>query len=148
MKLSANFTLGEFTASDNAQRLRIDNSLPPELLNKAAITAEMMERIRSALGDKPIIITSGYRCLALNRAIGSSDGSDHVKAMAVDFKCPEFGTPFAVATFLAAQVDSLAIGQIIAEFSSWIHVSTRQPSNPVNRVITINAQGTHTGIVK
>jgi len=148
VKLSANFTLEEFTASDNAQRLRIDNSLPPELLNKAAITAEMMERIRSALGNKPIIITSGYRCLALNRAIRSSDGSDHVKAMAVDFKCPEFGTPFAVATFLAAQVHSLVIGQIIAEFSSWIHVSTRQPTNPVNRIITINAQGTHSGIVK
>lgn len=148
MKLTPNFTLEEFTASDTAARRRIDNSLPDGLLNTAAITAEMMERIRAALGDKPIQVTSAYRCQELNRAIGSGDGSDHPKAMAVDFKCPDFGTPFAVATFLASQVDQLGIGQLIAEFGSWVHVSTRKPALAANRVITIDSGGTRMGVVR
>ena len=148
MKLSPNFTMEEFIASETAMRRRIDNSLPPELLRTAANTADMMERIRAVLGDKPIQFTSAYRCQELNRAIGSSDTSDHPKAMAVDFKCPDFGTPFAVATFLASQVDQLGIGQLIAEFGSWVHVSTRKPALAANRVITIDSSGTRIGVVR
>lgn len=147
MKLSTNFTLAEFTASDTAERLRIDNSLPPEMLNAAQNTAEMMEKIRAVLGDNAIIVTSGYRCPELNRAIGSSDTSDHLKAAAVDFKCPSFGAPKDIALHLADKIDSLGIGQLIHEYESWVHVSTRRPSKDVNRVITINQTGTHAGIV-
>jgi len=147
MKLSEHFSLAEFTASDTAERRRIDNSLPPELLNAAQNTAEMMEKIREVLGDNPIIITSGYRCPELNRAIGSGDSSDHLKAAAVDFKCPSFGSPKAVAMHLADKIDSLGVGQLIHEFDSWCHVSARRPSRDVNRVITINQSGTHAGIV-
>ena len=147
MKLSANFSLEEFTASETAERRRLDNSLPPELLMTAQNTAEMMEKIRAVLGDNPIIITSGYRSPEVNRAIGSGDSSDHIKAMAVDFKCPAYGTPKAVALHLADKIDSLGIGQLIAEYSQWIHVSTRKPSKEINRVITINQAGTHVGIV-
>lgn len=147
MKLSTHFTLAEFTASDTAERRRIDNSLPPELLNAAQNTAEMMEKIRAVLGDQEITVTSGYRCPDLNRAIGSGDSSDHLKAAAVDFKCPSFGSPRAIALHLADKIDSLGIGQLIFEFDSWVHVSTRRPSRDVNRVITINQAGTHAGIV-
>lgn len=148
MKLSEHFTLAEFTASDTAERRRINNELPPELLGTAQNTAEMMEKIRKVLGDNPLIITSGYRCPELNRAIGSSDTSDHLKAMAVDFKCPSFGSPYAVAKHLADKIDSLGVGQLIAEYGQWCHVSTRRPSKDINRVITINQSGTHAGIVQ
>lgn len=146
MKLSDHFTLEEFIASDTAARKGIDNSLPDSLLATARETAEMMERIRDALGGKPIIITSGYRCPELNRAIGSGDGSDHPKAMAVDFKCPAFGTPYAVAHHLAPMVSVLGIGQLIHEFGSWIHCSTRTPGKILNRIITISAAGTEVGV--
>lgn len=147
MKLSAHFTLEEFTASETAERRRLDNTLPPELLMTAQNTAEMMEKIRIALGDNPITVTSGYRSPEVNRAIGSGDSSDHIKAMAVDFKCPAYGTPKAVALHLADKIDSLGIGQIILEYNAWCHVSTRRPSKEINRVITINQSGTHAGIV-
>ena len=147
MKLSAHFTLEEFTTSETAERRRIDNSLPPELLNAAQNTAEMMERIRAVLGDLPITVTSGYRSPEVNRAIGSADTSDHPKAAAVDFKCPAFGTPKEIALHLADKIDSLGIGQLIYEFSSWVHVSTRRPLKDVNRVITIDQTGTRAGIV-
>jgi hypothetical protein len=49
-----------------------------------------------------MLISSGYRCLALNRAIGSSDTSDHIKAMAADFRAPAFGSPLEVSKALLA----------------------------------------------
>lgn len=151
MNLTEHFTVAEFTDSDTARRHGIDNSLPATLLVEATSTCEMLERIRARLSrlvgqPVPIIVTSGYRCLALNRVIGSGDGSDHVRAAAVDFKAPKFGTAFQLATILAPLVGELGIGQLIHEFGSWVHVSTRVPSKPVNRIITISRRGTEAGI--
>ena len=150
MKLSAHFDLSEFTASDTAARLGIDNDLPIDLIAQAKKTAEMLEGIRYYLGDiaakpVPILVSSGYRCPALNEAIGST-GADHPRMMAIDFKAPAFGSPLEVCRALAPAVDVLKIGQIIYEFGSWIHVSTRIPDKIINRIITINKRGTFAGI--
>lgn len=149
MKLSEHFTLQEFVRSDKARAKGIDNSLPPQMLTEAQNTAAMMERIRAHLGGVPILVTSGYRCPQLNRAVGGAAGSDHVQAMAVDFKAPAYGTPFEIARELARYVDELEIGQLIHECPGgvWVHVSTRQPERSINRVITITAAGTVGGIV-
>lgn len=146
MKLSDHFTLEEFTASDTAVRLGLDNSVPPELMANALAAAAMMERIRDALGAKPIIVTSGYRSPAVNKAVGSGPGSDHPKAMAWDFKCPAYGTPYEICQHLAPLVSVLDIGQLIHEFGRWVHVSTRTPDKLLNRIITISAAGTEVGI--
>jgi zinc D-Ala-D-Ala carboxypeptidase len=152
MKLSTHFTLEEFAASDTASRLGIDNHVPPDLIAHACETADMMESIRALLSEQkgkdcPIQITSGYRCLALNRMIGSSDSSAHVKAYAVDFKCPAFGTPFEVAKFLSGRMKEAQIGQLIHEFGAWVHVSPLLPGKVVNRVITIDRDGTRVGVL-
>ena len=151
--ISPHFSIEEFTASDTALRLGIDNTLPPELMANARATAMMLERIRAHLiymrgRPVPIILTSGYRCPELNRAIGSTDTSDHRQAMAADCRAPDFGAPYEVCTALAPVVSLLNIGQLIYEFGSWIHISTRIPDKAVNRIITINKRGTHAGIVE
>jgi zinc D-Ala-D-Ala carboxypeptidase len=151
VKLSEHFTLAEFIDSDTAARHAIDNSLPATLLPMAARTCEMLERIRAhlmQLAGKPIplIVTSGYRCQALNAAIGSSPASDHVLAMAADFKAPLFGSAFQVAKALAPHVEGLEIGQLIHEFGAWVHVSTRRPTKQLNRIITIGRSGVDVGI--
>lgn len=151
MNLTPHFTREEFTASDTALRLGIDNSLPEQMLDEARRTCEMMERIRARLtrlaGQQvPIVVTSGYRCLQLNRAIGSADTSDHVRAMAMDFKAGYFGAPYHVARMLAPLVDELSIGQLIHEYGTWVHVSTRLPADPINRIITISKRGTEVGV--
>ena len=153
MKLSAHFDLEEFTCSDTAARMCINNDLPIELLAEAKKTADMMEAIRAYLSDRlqkpcPVIITSAYRCPQLNKAIGSSETSDHIKMMAVDFKAPAFGSPYDICRELAPAMSMLGIGQIIYEFESWIHVSTRIPDKVINCIITINKDGTHAGIVE
>jgi hypothetical protein len=151
MQLSKHFSLAEFTASDKARDLGIDNSLPAELLEAAIETAAMHERIRAYLSTLaghpvPIIVTSGYRCLALNRAIGSKDTSDHPRMLAVDWKAPAFGTPYRVCKALAPEAASLGIGQLIHEFGAWIHTSRGTPARPANRVITISNAGTQLGV--
>ena len=143
--MTPHFSLAEFTASDTAARLGIDNSLPNELREAAHRTLEMMERIRSHLGV-PITITSGYRCEALNRAIGSKPGSDHTLAFAVDFKASRAGTPAKIAKSLESVIGVLGIGQLILEFGTWVHVSTKIPDKPINRIITIDKNGARAGI--
>lgn len=155
MKLSENFTLAEFVASSKARQLGIFNELPAGLLEEARRTAQMLERIRAALSDLrgvdvPILISSGYRCHALNAAVGGSNRSDHIRALAADWSAPAFGTPYQIAVALAPMVRGLGIGQLIYERPVpgrvWVHTSTRLPAQPVNRVITIGPTGVMLGI--
>ena len=143
--MTPHFSLDEFTASDTAARLNIDNRIPDELRENALKTLQMMERIRFHI-DAPITITSGYRCEALNRAVGSKPTSDHTLAFAVDFKAPKAGTPYEIAKDLAGVIDVLGIGQLILEFSSWCHVSLARPDKTINRIITIDKTGVRAGI--
>lgn len=148
-------TIEDFTRSSTAARMGINNTLPDSLMPAAVETLAMIRRIHAALSAKAgrdvrIIISSGYRCRELNRAIGSKDTSDHTAARALDWEAPDFGTPTQVCRFLATLVDDLDIGQLINEFpdrSGWIHTSTRRPANQANRVITISRAGTVAGIV-
>ena len=143
--MTSHFSLEEFTASDTAARLGIDNRIPDELRENALQTLQMMERIRFHI-DAPITITSGYRCKALNQAIGSKSGSDHTLAFAVDFKAPKAGTPYAIAKDLAGVIDIVGIGQLILEFGAWVHVSLARPEKTINRIITIDKTGVRAGI--
>lgn len=148
MKLTPHFTMAELTASTTAQRLGIDNTPPPELLPRLVLTAEMLERIRDTL-KAPIIITSGYRGRQVNAAVGGVTSSDHTQGHAADIVAPGYGTPTQIARTLAPLVSVLGIGQLILEGvkgKQWVHVSTRVPDKPANRVITITDNGAQLGI--
>ena len=147
-QLTQHFTLAELTASGTAQRLGLDNTPPPEVLPALTNTAEMLERIRSTLGV-PVVVTSGYRAWAVNKAVGGVTTRDHAQGRAADIVAPTYGTPLQIARTLAPLVSVLGIGQLIYEHignSAWVHVSTRVPDKPVNRVITITSSGTQLGI--
>jgi zinc D-Ala-D-Ala carboxypeptidase len=127
VRLSTHFTLAEFTISQTASRLGIDNAPTQEALENLKRTAQGLEGVRILLGC-PIIISSGYRCLSLNRAIGSKDTSQHVTGEAVDFEAPAYGPPSVVMSRL---FDSgLDYDQCILEYppDGWIHMSfTKTP---------------------
>lgn len=157
MNLSPHFSLAEATFSETAAREGIPNDPPALLLPALQSTAAMMEVIRSFLGERaghdvPVRVSSWYRCLELNRRIGSADTSDHIAGHAVDFRADAFGSPIKIAQVLARKADHLGIGQLIAEFTrspsgGWVHVSTRAPTKAANRIITIDGRGTLVGIV-
>jgi hypothetical protein len=148
MQLTPHFSLAELTASTTARRLGIDNTPPPELMPRLVLTAEMLERIRTTLGV-PITVTSGYRGRQVNQAVGGVTSSDHTQGHAADIVAPGYGTPYQIAKALAPLVSVLGIGQLILEGvkgKQWVHVSTRVPDKPANRVITITDQGAQLGV--
>ena len=121
MKLSANFTLEELTRSDVAKSRNIDNPPPSYILPKLSTLAAGLEQIRTLLGDKPLRITSGYRCFMLNSAIGSKPTSQHITGNAADFVCDAYGAPNEI---VKAIVESdIEYDQIICEHDAWVHVS-------------------------
>lgn len=156
MQLSEHFSLSEFCRSDTATRHGIVNHLPAELLPAARAHCMMLERIRAHLSklagrDVPMSLTSGYRCLPLNRKLGSRDDSHHTIAEASDWEAPKFGTPTEVCEALVPMVNQLGIGQLINEYpdrDGWVHTSSRQPIKLINRIITVTARGTTVGIMR
>lgn len=124
------FTMAEFVRSDTAAKRGIDNRLPKSLLpNVQALVDNVLDPLRDAYG-KPIIISSGYRCEALNKAVGGSNTSDHMKGCAADI----VGTPNTKAEnkrlFNLVQSLNLPFDQLIDEKDfSWVHVSYREGNN-------------------
>lgn len=120
MKLTAHFDLAEFTRSNVAAAKGIDNTPPPDVVRRIWSTAGHMEMIRALLG-KPVRIHSGYRCPALNKAVGGVANSAHQTGYAVDFTCPGYGSPYKVALDLANS-PSISFDQLIQE-GTWVHIS-------------------------
>lgn len=119
MKLSPHFSLSEFTSSQTAVRRGIDNTPPQSVIETMKRTALGLEGVRAVLGA-PIIISSGYRSPALNKAIGGSATSQHTKGEAADFSCPGFGSPLEVCRAIVKA--GIAFDQLIHE-GTWVHIS-------------------------
>ena len=68
--LSPHFTLDELTYSDTANSSGIDNTPDPQSRSNLARVAQVMEQVRQMLGNHPVLISSGYRCYAVNAAVG------------------------------------------------------------------------------
>lgn len=78
------FSFQEMERSDTAVRYAIDNSIPEKLKdNVARLVDNVLDPLREAWG-RPLTVSSGYRCPALNRAVGGSATSHHMDGMAAD----------------------------------------------------------------
>jgi hypothetical protein len=116
-QLTAHFALEELSVT---QHREFDNTPPAEVVDILKDTATRMEAVRRILGDRVISVSSGYRCRALNRAVGGAATSAHLTGHAIDFNCYEFGDPVAVCRRLAAS--DIAFDQMIEE-GTWCHIS-------------------------
>ena len=123
MKISEHFTLEEFSFSEVAARLGLDNTPIPIVITNLGLMAAVMEKIRTLLGDRPIVVRSGYRSVAVNQAVGGVATSAHCHGLACDFVCPAFGTPAEVA--LAILKSGIEYDQLIFEYG-WVHVGLAQ----------------------
>ncbi|MFT0531892.1 D-Ala-D-Ala carboxypeptidase family metallohydrolase [Castellaniella hirudinis] len=121
MQLTQHFALAEFTRSDTARRLGVDNTPTRHHLANLHVLAVTLEGVRALLGH-PIIITSGYRSPALNAAVDGSATSSHCEGLAADFHCPGFGPDQAVAQAIADS--ALEFDQLIFEQTRthWVHL--------------------------
>lgn len=90
MRLSKNFTLGEFLRSATAERhenIVAEQYNPPDevISNLSYLCNQTLQPIRDVLGAS-MKITSGYRCKLLNDLVGSSDRSQHLLGQAADIQ--------------------------------------------------------------
>ncbi|MEO9467686.1 D-Ala-D-Ala carboxypeptidase family metallohydrolase [Parasphingorhabdus sp.] len=130
MKLSPHFHLSEFTASQTATRLMIDNTPgPDEIAAMKLLCEKVLEPVRENYG-KPVMISSGYRSKELNRALMGSRSSQHIRGQAVDFEIAGLSN----LTICRWMERRLNYDQLILEFytpgepaSGWVHVSYREP---------------------
>jgi len=130
MNISEHFTLEEFSFSETAARLGLDNTPIPAVISNLGLVAAVMEGIRKLLGDRAIVVHSGYRSAALNQALGGVATSAHCSGLACDFVCPAFGTPIEVA--LAILKSAIEYDQLILEYG-WVHVGLAQEGCPSRR---------------
>ena len=138
MKLSPHFSLEELTHSDTATRLGIDNTPTVEVIDNLTFLAGELEHVRNILGH-PMLVSSGFRCYALNDHLGSKRTSSHTKGLAVDFICPSFGNPRSVCD--AIIMANINYDQVILEYDRWVHLSFKQ-ENPRNQALIIDKKGT------
>jgi hypothetical protein len=117
--LSPHFTLAEMIASDAARREGINNDPkdPTIVANLAATANEVCEPVRARFG--PFSPNSGYRCPALNVAVGGSRNSQHMQGQAVDIAIPGVGR-MELAVWCRDNLPRF--DQIILE-GTWVHVS-------------------------
>jgi zinc D-Ala-D-Ala carboxypeptidase len=123
MTISEHFTLEELSFSEAAARLGLDNTPTSIVITNLGLVAAVMERIRTLLGDRPIVVHSGYRSAEINHAVGGVVTSAHCRGLACDFVCSAFGTPAEVA--LAILKSDIEYDQLILEYG-WVHIGLAQ----------------------
>jgi zinc D-Ala-D-Ala carboxypeptidase len=137
MQLSRHFTLSELTISETAARKGLNNVPPAKELANLARLAGVLEQVR-ALVNRPIVVTSGYRSKAVNKAIGGSTTSAHMSGLAADINCP----PLTAKQF-AQKINASGVqfDQLILEFpdgagGGWVHIGLSE-GPPRRQTLTI-----------
>lgn len=124
------FTLEELTKSATARRKGIQN-LPngEQKENLIALVDNVLDPLRKLWGA-PIIVTSGFRCAKLNRAVGGVAKSQHTKGQAADIRTVENTTMANKRLFDVAMRSGLPFDQLIDEYGyNWVHISYNPKGN-------------------
>lgn len=148
MKLAPNFWLSEFTKSQTAIRLGLENNPNEEQIENLTILAnKVLQPVRDHFYSEyklATTVTSGFRGAELNKAVGGNPMSQHCKGEAADIEV--FGVSnLELAKWIA---DNLVFDQLILEFydeaegpnSGWVHVSYSGRNR--NEVLTMYKSGT------
>lgn len=129
-QLTTHFALAELCASQAATRLHMDNRPGPGEVQNLQRVARTLEEIRM-LVDRPIIVSSGYRAPAVNKAVGGSNNSAHMRGLAADINAQGM-----TARELAVRIknSNIEFDQLIFE-GTWVHVGLSE-GKPRRQVLT------------
>lgn len=126
------FTLQELTRSETAESLGINNTPDAAVVvHLKELTERLLDPLREAFGH-PIIVTSGYRCPELNKAVGGSPTSAHLQGYAADL-VPKDGNVQHFLEFTCWWLlrEGKPYDQLIAETNSkgakWVHLGLYSP---------------------
>lgn len=125
------FSIKELTASTKAKSMGIDNTPTPEVVaNLTSLVEAVLDPLRSRYGH-PIIVSSGYRCPRLNKAVGGATTSQHVTGEAADIYVADAkgrAELFSLIYYLLPY-DQLIWEKGTDEAPEWLHVSYRDGDN-------------------
>ena len=128
---SEHFTLEELCRSQVAVCLGIDNEPKREdiIANLKRLAFHTLEAVRLLNESKPITITSGYRCKALNKAVGGVTTSQHQNGCAADFVVGSAEENRRLFEKIKSS-GSVPFDQLILEpKAGWIHISYVEGGN-------------------
>lgn len=123
-KLTEHFSLSEMVRSATAIKLEIINSPTPEdVVRMKALCVNVLEPLRKRFGI--IRITSGFRCKALNAAVGGVSNSQHMRGEAADIHVSSLEQAEKMAGYVkdCLVFDQLLIERRMSNGCCWIHVS-------------------------
>ena len=132
--LSDHFTLEEMIASETARKMHIDNTPSDAVIkNLKILCTQILEPARQRFGH-PLTITSGFRCLKLNRLVGGQPNSYHLKGMAADIRINDFLAAKRLAELLnEQQLCDLVLVESSRAGGQWLHVQfSRNPRHKIN----------------
>ena len=132
MKLSEHFTLEELTQTD----VNLKNVPNEEQVKNLKRLCGWLEKLRKRWndlygeGDDPIIINSGFRSPAVNKAVGGATLSNHLTGCAVDIRCIGIEQALRYAAILLdiSDLNKEDFDELIVErkgYSYWIHFAVR-----------------------
>jgi hypothetical protein len=135
--MTPHFSLAELTHTDHREFDNIPNT--DEIANLQRL-AELLEKVKALLGDKPVMINSAFRCKQVNDAVGSRDTSQHRLGCAADIRIPGMMPDEVVRTVIAS---GLPYDQIIREFDRWTHISVTNVAgaSPRRQALIIDRSG-------
>lgn len=119
------FTIEEMTKSSTATAKHIDNTSNQTVIdNLTKLIEAVLDPLREWWGG-PIKVNSGYRCEALNEAVGSkAKKSQHLYGEAADITVGSKTENEKLFNYIK---DNLPFDQLINESNfSWVHVSYRE----------------------
>ena len=135
-RLTPHFTLAELTKT----RVKLENVPNEEQVKNLRRVCRWLERLRKRWndlygeGDDPIIINSGFRSAAVNKAVGGVPNSNHLTGCAVDIRCIGIEQALRYAAILLdisdlshEDFDELLIEQ--RRSVVWIHFAVRPSGN-------------------
>lgn len=135
---SKNFSTAEMFSSQVARLNNINNAPTPEIQkNLEKLCKKILQPIRDKWG-KPLFVSSGYRCEALNKKVGGSKTSQHLYGEAADiipfenfkYDVDEVDNLFKLIVDMI-DADEITVGQLLLEQKDdghggktrWIHIS-------------------------
>lgn len=129
------FTIEELYQSTTADRKGIDNRCSNEIAaNLTALVDNVLDPLRIWYG-KPITVNSGYRCPALNKAVGGAATSQHMNGQAADIDTGDRQQNKLLFEYIRK---NLPFDQLIDESNfAWVHVSYRADRNNRNQVLKL-----------
>lgn len=129
------FSIAELCKSTTADRLGINNKCNQEhVANLTVLVDNVLDPLRTWYG-KPLTVSSGYRCPALNKAVKGSNTSQHMSGQAADIDTGDRQQNKLLFEYIRK---NLPFDQLIDESNfAWVHVSYRADDKNRNQVLSL-----------